>query len=1301
MAMTVVLIGILLAVHPPTRALATSGISPYVIPDVTDTNAAANIVETSLVAKEATVDIGNGVSAHAETFNGTIPGPTFHLKVGDTVIVHYVNHLPYASGIHWHGIELENSMDGTPFTQDKVPPGGTFLYKFKVPPRPGIFWYHPHHHSSTNQVFKGLYGMIIVTDPNLISSTVLPAQTLPIVLSDTTVCKTPGSNDALTYDPSLPWKDGLSGPLPAQAGPHPVDLCQTAPLDENGAPRAAGAFAAGDIPNIQTLVTGGREVEGQTVLTNGMNVGGRLGTPSAPGALVSGGPPPLPVQAGQGLRLQILNAAAIRYFRLRLTGNSGQIPLFRVGGEGGLLDNPVLEGGMPGGFDTGYSQDEILLPPGSRADVVAAIPATASGVLTLWTEDYSRTGMGFSDIPSVPVMHLSVSGSVTPYTISTSTPLRTSPVVPLGPATSSLLDPSTFSPPKTGQTNGQPFVTQNITHTTQIQNITLTANGGGPAGIDTVFGTHDVAPPYWSPVTAPHLGSTRYAKVGDILELTVENLTGAHHPFHLHGFSMQPLSLTKPSAQPYVWPYHEFRDNIDIPPGYTLHFRIRIDDRPLANGTTMGGALGRWLFHCHIFFHATNGMLGELVVVNANGNEKPDVNTVADSFSSTGTTTQVMTAGLTATMDGTYHDPDGDPVTLASSEGAVTDTGGGTWTWTENATGSGSRLIYITATDSHGLKDQAVFRLKVGTLPDGSDDGDPHVRTVDGTHYDFQSVGEFTLLRDAEDGLEIQTRQTPVTTATPVTDSYTGLTACVSVNTGVAAQVGAHRVAYEPVPGEKRPLRVYVDGTLRTLPPTGIDLGSGGRVIPYSLSGGVQAVEIDFPDQTVLTVSPWFWTANNLWLLNVDAFHTGADQGIMGSVRQGWLPALPNGASLGSRPAAPASRYVELDKVFANAWRVTGATSLFTYAPGTSTGTFSYPYPGWPPPKPPCKVPRRFVDKRAHPSGLNIAPKLAIRYCKPVTVPDLNRDCVFDVETTGDPTVVKSYQQSQEIKLRASRTRVTANREPTLLGKPVTFTATVTPMASGKAIPGGVVRFTVDGSAVSPKLSLDKRGKAAWTTSKLTAGAHEVAASYSPNVNTFLASSSPRIVHTVKGPVNPCKNVALTMPSGPGKVGGTDPNTTFRTGPGQPFGPAFIVAPAEGWDTILKTNWVSINASHASAPPESGFPYRTVFERTFALPPGSPNRSQALSLTVTVLADDGATVFLNDHVVGAQPCEDGKTRCTGANSRLSPENTFTDSTQSDFLPGVNTLKLRVLDQGPPNVALDYLVTLACAPAKQG
>jgi FtsP/CotA-like multicopper oxidase with cupredoxin domain len=689
---------------------ATSGGDPYSVPVVEDTNADPNIVETTLTAEDASVDIGNGVTAHAQTFNGQLPGPTFKLKVGDTVIVHYHNHLPAVSGIHWHGIELANSLDGTPFTQNQVPPGGSFIYKFTAT-RPGIFWYHPHHHSSTNQVFKGLYGMILVSDPSegqLQASGTLPSadQTRPIVLSDTTVCKNVGENDAETYNPALPHVSG--GALPKQQPPTPENLCEGPglpgppvvnpyPIDENGSLR--GPFAAGDIPNVQTALHAGPVNEGQTVLTNGKNVGGRAGSPAAPGAL-SPGASVLDVRPGQGLRLQLLNSATTRYFRLRLTSPLGvQIPLVRVGGEGGLLNKAVTEGGTLGTWVTKYSANEILLPPGGRADVVAAIPDTpTTGVLTLWTEDYERTGKGYANTPTVPVMHLNLSGAKVspPYAIAAGTPLREATGDPQKTlsepgAGEELLNPATFTPPKTGLVP-------------PLQVIKLTQNGGTDLGIDGTFGTHEVPGDY---VNAPHLGSSRYAKQGDTLQLEVENETSANHPFHPHGFSIQPKKLTGP-GQEYTFPYPEFRDVVDVPGGFRLKYLVKLDPRPLPDGTTPGGALGRWLMHCHIFFHATDGMLSELVVTAPDGNERPDVN--VDNAE------PEVTAGQTVAVTGTYKDPDGDPVALSSSIGSVTDNGGGKYTWTYSTSkADASRLVFITGTDSHGLKGQIPFYLNVST----------------------------------------------------------------------------------------------------------------------------------------------------------------------------------------------------------------------------------------------------------------------------------------------------------------------------------------------------------------------------------------------------------------------------------------------------------------------------------------------------------------------------------------------------------------------------------------------------------
>jgi subtilisin family serine protease len=399
--------------------------------------------------------------------------------------------------------------------------------------------------------------------------------------------------------------------------------------------------------------------------------------------------------------------------------------------------------------------------------------------------------------------------------------------------------------------------------------------------------------------------------------------------------------------------------------------------------------------------------------------------------------------------------------------------------------------------------------LHWGSLNDGFNDGDPHLTTVDGVHYDFQSAGEFVSLRDGN-GLQIQTRQTPVASAPPIANAYTGLASCVSLNTAVAARVGAQRVTYQPnISGVPDPsgLQLRVDGVLTTLPASGLNLALGGRVVKSSAGDGI---EIDFPDGTVLIVTPGWWASQSKWYLHVSVFHTPASEGIMGAIAPGsWLPALPSGTSLGPKPAALHQRYVDLNQKFADAWRVTDATSLFDYAPGTSTATFTLK--SWPPESPPCVLPESTPVK---PVNLEVA-QLA---CRAVVGKNRKEDCVFDVRVTGNAGFAKTYLLSEKIQAGSTTTTVTDDQDPTQAGEWVTFTAIVAPSASaGRRIPTGTVQFTFDGSKVGAPVKLDSKGRATWETSRLKVGIHRVAASYIPSQGSvFLASTSLEKLHSVR-----------------------------------------------------------------------------------------------------------------------------------------------------------------------------------------
>ncbi len=97
-------------------------------------------------------------------YGGTVPGPVLRVPQGARIARRFVNELPQPSSVHWHGIRIDNAMDGVPgVTQDAVAPGDGFLYDFTVPDA-GTYWYHPHNRS-WEQMARGLYGALVVEEP--------------------------------------------------------------------------------------------------------------------------------------------------------------------------------------------------------------------------------------------------------------------------------------------------------------------------------------------------------------------------------------------------------------------------------------------------------------------------------------------------------------------------------------------------------------------------------------------------------------------------------------------------------------------------------------------------------------------------------------------------------------------------------------------------------------------------------------------------------------------------------------------------------------------------------------------------------------------------------------------------------------------------------------------------------------------------------------------------------------------------------------------------------------------------------
>ncbi|MDH3256895.1 MAG: multicopper oxidase family protein, partial [Nitrospinota bacterium] len=619
---------------------------PQSVFNVVDTNGSATVFEANLSADEQDVDI-DGTTVHAMiykddnnpgTYAGTpdgIPIPQIVVNVGDTVVVHLTNNidpgcaaLACDSSIHWHGIELDNDSDGTGVTQTHLGPSDTYTYRFIVP-RPGIFWFHTHMLPGP-QTFAGMYGALIVKDANegTLAGNEIPKadNTHTVVLSD------------IEFD-----GDGDVGFL---------DAGQAIPWATRTEECAMGNGGSCSIV-----------ASGATVLVNGQKPDASTHTIKA--------------KSGAGIRLRLINPATNRYFRLKVSNNGADNNLYRIGGEGGFLEKVRLEGGMLGSWDTKYDLGEILVPASGRADVVI-VPTGADGtIITISGEGYARSGPSNNEAAG-DLLYIEIDDTQVDdaFTIGVDDIiLGPDGIVDLkGLPTNTYSDPTIVFDSNSGAGHGS-----------DDPQIRLGGLVTGQLAIDGVQGHFEDSGSDYTLV--PYQDATRYAKVDDVLEFTVSNFSGGgsagqHHPFHHHGFSFQPVRIiqigdltdkenTAGDTILYEFDYEEFVDVIDIFSGQRVVVRMRIDDRPKISDnrddtesmppppdvfSPDGGAEGRWVFHCHLFLHATIGMISELVI-------KPNQPPVADAGPDQTVECASHTGNLLA-MDGSGSmDPDGDDLT--------------------------------------------------------------------------------------------------------------------------------------------------------------------------------------------------------------------------------------------------------------------------------------------------------------------------------------------------------------------------------------------------------------------------------------------------------------------------------------------------------------------------------------------------------------------------------------------------------------------------------------------------------------
>jgi FtsP/CotA-like multicopper oxidase with cupredoxin domain len=107
---------------------------------------------------------------HSSDTTGSIPGPPIILEKGKPVAIKIINQLHENTTIHWHGLEIESYFDGVAGWGNNgkklapmIMPGDSFVAHL-VPHRAGTYMYHTHMHNL--QLMQGMYGALIVTEPN-------------------------------------------------------------------------------------------------------------------------------------------------------------------------------------------------------------------------------------------------------------------------------------------------------------------------------------------------------------------------------------------------------------------------------------------------------------------------------------------------------------------------------------------------------------------------------------------------------------------------------------------------------------------------------------------------------------------------------------------------------------------------------------------------------------------------------------------------------------------------------------------------------------------------------------------------------------------------------------------------------------------------------------------------------------------------------------------------------------------------------------------------------------------------------
>ena len=535
----------------------------------------------------------------AVTVNGRLPAPLLRWKEGSTVTLRVRNDLPRGSihgpdtSIHWHGILLPANMDGVPgMSFDGIRPGESYLYRFRVR-QSGTYWYHSH---SGYQEQGGLYGPLVI-DPTGPEPHPCDREHV-LLLSDWT------DMDPADLFARLKKMASHDNRYQRTVG----DFLRDAEADGLRATLAdRGAWG-----RMRMTPTDLSDVNAHTYtyLLNGTTALGNWTGLFAPGETV---------------RLRLINGSAMTYFDVRIPGLAMTI----IAADGQPVEPLTVDElriavaetydvlVRPAGQDaytvfaqdaarTGYVSGTLAVRPGLRAEVPALDPRP---LLTM--ADMGHGGMGWvggmegacgaamrgmeggcgAAMPSAPSAH---AGHAMAGMDHGAVPMQAHPP---SETDNPLVDMQTMAPtprlddPGIGlRGNGRKVATY-----ADLRSAFPDPDGREPGRTVELHLTGHMEKFAWS------FDGIKFAQAeplrmtyGERLRIVLVNDTMMSHPIHLHGLWSD--------LEDADGGFHLRKHTIDMPPGTRRSYRVRAD------------ALGRWAYHCHLFFHMESGMFREVRV---------------------------------------------------------------------------------------------------------------------------------------------------------------------------------------------------------------------------------------------------------------------------------------------------------------------------------------------------------------------------------------------------------------------------------------------------------------------------------------------------------------------------------------------------------------------------------------------------------------------------------------------------------------------------------------------------------------